>query len=165
VHWVLGTVHLFKREYEKSLAASNAAIALEPNFADAYGLQALTLFSRGRPEEGLSLIERAMRLNPHYPAGYISELGKIQFALGRYDEAIATLEAVTERNPYNWNARIFLAASYVRAGRIGDAEWQIDELLVGNPGFSLEAIGDYVPYENSADLERLTEALRKAGLT
>jgi tetratricopeptide (TPR) repeat protein len=111
------------------------------------------------------LIERAMRLNPRYPAGYLSELGKIQYALGRYGDAIATLEAVTERNPSNWNARIFLAASYVRAGRIGDAEWQIDELLVGNPGFSLEAIGDYVPYENSADLERLTEALRKAGLT
>ena len=165
VHWVLSAVYLFKGEYERSLAASNAAIALEPNFADAYGLQALTLFARGRPAEGLPLIEHAMRLNPRYPAGYLEELGKIQFALGRYDDAIATLEAARERNPNNWNARMFLAASYVHTGRVDDAEWEIDELVVGNPGFSLEKIRDYVPYEHPTDLERLTDALKAAGLT
>ena len=69
VHWVLGLVHLYRREYEKSLASSNAAIALEPNFADAYALQAFVLHFRGRPQEALPLIEHAMRLT-NIPAIY-----------------------------------------------------------------------------------------------
>jgi tetratricopeptide (TPR) repeat protein len=111
------------------------------------------------------MIEYAMRLNPRYPAGYLEERGKLQYALGRYDDAIATLEAVTERNPNMWLGRMFLAASYVEAGRMDDAEWEIDELLVANPGLSLPTIGDYVPYEHSSDRERFAAALEKAGLT
>jgi TolB-like protein/class 3 adenylate cyclase/Tfp pilus assembly protein PilF len=165
VHWVLSLVQLYRREYEQALDASNAAIALEPNFADAYGQQAWILNLRGRPAEGLPLIEQAMRLNPRYPAGYLEEAGKIQLALGHYDAAIATLEAVRERNPNMWLGRLFLAAGYVHAGRLGDAEWEIDEILIANPGFSLEALGNYVPYEHPADLARLSDALKTAGPT
>jgi predicted Zn-dependent protease len=106
-----------------------------------------------------------MRLNPRYPAPYLEELGKIQFALGRYDDAIATLEAARERNPNLWMVRLFLAASYVHADRVGDAEWEIGELLLANPGFSLAGLGDYVPYENPDDLAHLAAALQTAGLT
>ncbi len=165
VHWVLGLVQVHRREYEKALEASNVAIALEPNFADAYAQEAFIFHLRGRPKEALPLIEHAMRLNPRYPAGYLEELGKLQFVLGRYDDAIATLEAVTERNPHMWLGRMFLAASYVHADRIDDADWEISELLVANPSFSLATIGDYVPYEHPADLERFAAALEKAGLT
>ena len=165
VQWVLGFVQIYRREYEEALAASNAAIALDPNFADAYGMQAFILHLRGRPKEALPLIEHAMRLNPRYPGGYLEEFGKIQYALGRYDDAIATLEAARERNPNLWSARLFLAASYVDVGRIGDAEWEISEILVANPGFSLTSIGEYVPYENPDDLQHFAAALEKAGLT
>lgn len=106
-----------------------------------------------------------MRLNPRYPAGYLEEVGKIQFVLGRYDDAIATLEAVRERNPNMWLGRMFLAASYALADRVGDAEWEVAELLVANPGFALERIRDFVPYETPTDLERSVAALEKAGLT
>jgi hypothetical protein len=64
-----------------------------------------------------------------------------------------------------WLGRLFLAAGYVYAGRLGDAEWEIDEILIANPGFSLEGLGNYVPYEHPADLARLSDALKTAGLT
>jgi TolB-like protein/Flp pilus assembly protein TadD len=165
VHWVLALVQAHRREYEKALEASNAAIALDPNFADAYGQQAFIFHLRGQPEKALPLIEHAMRLNPRYPAGYLEELGKLQYALRRYDDPIKTLEAVTERNPNLWLGRMFLAASYVHAGRIGDAEWEIGEILVANPTFSLASIGEYVPFEHPSDREHFAAALEKAGLT
>jgi len=165
VHWVLALVRVYGREYEEALEASDTAIELEPNYADAYGRRAYVLHLRGQPEEGLSMIEHAIRLNPRYPAGYLEEVGKLQYALGRYEDAIETLEAVTERNPTMWLSRLFLAASYAYTDRIEDAEWEIDELVVVNPALSLDRIGDYVPYEHSADLEHLAAALEKAGLT
>ena len=162
VYWPLAFVFTQMREYDQALAALDAAIALDPSYADAHANRAYIMHLRGEPAEAVRLIEYAMRLNPRYPAAYLEELGKAQFALGRYEAATATLENVRERNPNIWTARLFLAASYAETGRIDDAEWEIVELLAADPGLSLAKLGDYVPYEKPADLARLVHALEGA---
>jgi adenylate cyclase len=75
-------------------------------------MQAEILNFVGKPEEALPLVQRAMRLNPHYPAIYLLRLGWAYHLTGGYAEAIVTLKSALLRNP-NWQSAYFpLSASY-----------------------------------------------------
>ena len=60
--------------------------------------------------------------------------------------------------------RSWLAAAYAGAGRIEEAQWQVEELMALNPDFSLEHVTNVFPVRDPAYLERLIADLRKAGL-
>ena len=83
---------------------------------------------------------------------------------GRYEEAITALKRALNRNPNFWPAHIYLAASYIEIGQVDKARAEAAEILRMNPNFSLEAGGQRLPYKDQAVLERLADALRKAGL-
>jgi len=53
--------------------------------------------------------------------------------IGRIDAAITALEDARNRNGNALPVRLHLAASYVQADRLGDAEWEVKEILVLNP--------------------------------
>ena len=53
--------------------------------------------------------------------------------IGRIDAAITALEDARNRNGNALPVRLHLAASYVQADRLGDAEWEVQEILVLNP--------------------------------
>ncbi len=164
VHWVLGEVELYRRNYAGAQAAIERAIALDPNWADAHAQAANILIYSGRPEEALGVFDQAMRLNPRFPAPYLRQRGKAYLTLHRYEQAIADLEEALRRNPTLWDARLFLAASYAHAGRIAEAEWEIAEVLVAEPDLSLRRVGEIAPYKERSHLEHLLDGLRKAGL-
>jgi Tfp pilus assembly protein PilF len=44
------------------------ACSSDPNYADSYLELAQVLTSAGQPEKALGVIEKAIRLNPHYPS-------------------------------------------------------------------------------------------------
>jgi adenylate cyclase len=77
-HATLGTVYLWKKQYDQAIAEAERAIALDSNFAEAYTSLGEILKFAGRPEEAIGLIEKAMRLNPHYPATYLFSLKPIR---------------------------------------------------------------------------------------
>ena len=58
-----------------------------------------------------------------------------------------------------------LAASYGHLGRFAEARGEWEEVFRINPEYSLEHRRKVLPYKNPADLERIVEGLRKAGLT
>jgi adenylate cyclase len=66
-HGLLGLGYAQRRQYDQALAESERTIALDPNSADSYAMQAEVLNFAGRPEEALRSVEQAMRLNPRYP--------------------------------------------------------------------------------------------------
>jgi TolB-like protein/Tfp pilus assembly protein PilF len=111
--WLLGVVYMSKQQYDQALAEGERAIALDPNSADSYGVQAELLNAMGRPEEALRMLEQVMRLNPHYPATYLMRLGSAYRATGRYAEAIAALKELISRNPNFVAAHMTLAYSYL----------------------------------------------------
>ncbi len=55
----------------KLIAEGERAVALDPNYADSYAVQAEVLNFAGRPEEALQSVEQAMRLNPRCPPWYL----------------------------------------------------------------------------------------------
>ena len=68
----------------------------------------------GRSEEALKSVEKAIRLNPRYPAWYLLELGWAYYSTGHYDKAVATLKELISRSPTDLPAHLFLALSYVQ---------------------------------------------------
>jgi tetratricopeptide (TPR) repeat protein len=119
----LGAIYLFKKQYDQAIAELERAIAVDPNFADGHWRMGDVLNFMGRPEEAVRLIEKAMRLNPRYPAYYACSLGWAYRLAGRYEEALAALQDALSRNPnYVW-AHLNLVWSYLEQW---DQQWSQD---------------------------------------
>ncbi len=107
----------------------------------------------------------AVRLNPHHPHNYPFHMGQACFVLKRYDDAIAAFKEGLESRSRSQRLSIWLAAAYVQAGRIDEAKWEVEQLLLLDPDFSYRRVRDLFPFKDPADLEHFLEGLRKAGLS
>jgi adenylate cyclase len=165
VHFVSGQVDLFRRWHVQAIEATQRAIRVNPNYADAYALSAWILNYAGRPDEALASMEKALRLNPRPPASYLEVLGEIRFVQGLYGESVSIFERVLDINPNYTRARMWIAAALAHAGAMDRAEWEAIELMVLNPNFSLEWLEFAFPFKDLRELEVLMEGLRKAGLS
>ena len=80
------------------------------------------------------------------------------------EKAVGDFEAAVEINPSYQQLRIWLAAAYAAAGRMDDARWQAQEILLLNPEFSVSHIEQVFPIQDPVYRERLLNDLRQAGL-
>ncbi len=164
VRWVQGYVLLHAGEFEQALAQARYATALDPNFADGYGLVGLILVAMGEPQQALEHMERAVRLNPHYSALYATVIGSAYILLERYDDAVRELTKAVAQHHTHLKNHVLLAAAYGRQGRLDEAAWVAEEIRMLSPGFS---IGYWITSESFGSPETLQwyiEGLRKAGI-
>jgi tetratricopeptide (TPR) repeat protein len=73
-HRLLGFVYVQQHQYDQAAAESERAVALAPNNAESYAMQANVLLFAGRGADALRSIKQALRLNPRYPAVYLHAL-------------------------------------------------------------------------------------------
>ena len=163
-HGILGHVYLWKREYTQAITEAERAVALAPDEADSYEWLAEVLNFAGQSDKALALVEKAMRLNPRYRDAYLGQLGLTYLFLGRYEEAVASLQKVVVHAPDDPGLRFALAVSYSELGREAEARAEVAELLRINPDYSLELDRQRSPIKDPAVAERFFAALRKAGL-
>lgn len=163
-YWALGYVRLMRRELAEAEATVTQALTIAPNYADGYGLLALIKNAQGDADTALALVEKGMRLNPHYTWDYPYNRGRAYYTLGRIDDAIASLEEARSRNGNAVPVRIHLAASYARAGRLDDAEWEVDEVMALSPSDTISQLRNAHPTDDPQLMGALIEDLRKAGM-
>ncbi len=163
-HRVLGEVFLWQKHYDQAIAQEEQAITLDPNDADGYAHLAQTLTFAGRPEEALKLLEKAMRLNPHYPFWYLFNFGHAYYLLGQYEEAITALKKALIHNPNYLPAHGFLAIIYRELGQEEEARSEEAECRRLSPHASLELLGQRLPYKDPAVLERVLDSMSKIRL-
>lgn len=84
--------------YGRAGRALDAALALEPDNIDALVGAGVLALARHDFARGLELGERALALNPTSPAA-LGVLTDAQTELGRYDEAVASVQAMLDLNP------------------------------------------------------------------
>lgn len=162
--WALGYSYLFNKEYQKAAGALEKAIHIAPSYADGYGLLALINNILGRYQLAAEQVRKAMAINPVYTFEYPYLLGRAQYGLGRYQEAIETLSSAIERNETALAPHLFLAASFIGLGRQDDAEWEIDQVLVLDPEYTTTKFESMTRIAKEDELNRFLDDLRKAGL-
>ena len=163
-HMFLGWIHLWRKEHEQAIAEAKRCLALDPNNAEGHVRLGHILDHAGRPAEGLPFIEKAMRLDPHYPFLYLFWLGHAFHSLERYDEAIAAYRRTISRSPDFFYAHLHLAAAYAQLGRMEEAKAEAAEALRMDPGCSVQRVAQRLPLKDPAALARLVDGMRKAGL-
>jgi adenylate cyclase len=162
-HALLGSIYLVQRQWDKAIEAGQRAVALLPSGADVNGLLGVTLFSVGRPQEAISMFEKAIRLNPTTPNWLYYNLGEAQILAGDYQEAIASLRRVIQKNPKFNPARFHLIAAYSLSDQDEKAKAQIKEYLKLMPGMTIESWQKRSSLKNETDIDIIANALRKVG--
>jgi tetratricopeptide (TPR) repeat protein len=153
--------------HEEAIFEAERAIALDPNDAYSYLAMAYALVYAGRPKEAVDFVQRAMRLDPHYPAYHLYVLGLAHFVMEEFDAAVPLFERALKRNPENYVPLISLAAAYAYLGREQEAAATIEELQKALPNIVTLQLVRRIPlwsYKDPADQDRLLKGLRKAGM-
>jgi len=161
---LLGYLFTMTGQHDKAIAQAEKAVALNPNSADLHYRLGKALIFVSRFEESISEYKKAMRLNPIPPNYYLWSLGYAYAWTGQYDEAIKWGEKAVRQQPNDIFARIMMATVYNFSGRDEEAQVEAAEVLRINPKFSLEEYAKKIKYKNQDDIDRVIEALRKAGL-
>jgi adenylate cyclase len=165
---VKGRLYGMQRQFEQAIATGKRAIELGPSYDLSYGHLSYVMLNAGNFRESSTLMKKAMRLNPHYPAWYLYVLARSYFHEGRYEEAVEAGNRVLERAQKGEFSPLFvqlgLSAAYTELGKKEEASAHAAEVLRINPKFSLEYYAKFNQFKNKADFERYVAALRKAGL-
>jgi adenylate cyclase len=159
-HITAGRVSLYRRQHEIAELHYDRAVVLNPNDADIAASMGLLLAYTGRPEEGISWAQRAMRLNPGHPDWYAENLGTAQMVGERYREAIASFRLIA--NPPAWMFA-YLAISLIGDAALEEAQAAAAEAMRLSPGYSVERFVRSEPFRDAGTLARLADALRQAG--
>ncbi|MEE8567876.1 MAG: tetratricopeptide repeat protein, partial [Anaerolineales bacterium] len=171
-HQVASAMLLHTQQHEDAIAEAQRAITVDPNDADGYVALANALSLAGQPDKALGWVERAMRLNPHYPPYYLYQLGLAQFGMEQLEKAARTLETATTLNPEDrWSYRLLLA-TYGMLGRTEDAKAALEAIegrdergwVSYHDPLSIRSSAYWLPFKNSEDAQRLAQGLRQAGI-
>ena len=166
-HYALGSVCLFTRRFDDSLAEFEVALRLNPNFSLAQGYYGLTLSYCGRWEEADLAPRRALRLSPRDPfsAVYYGIAAYAQFVGRNYEEAMRlSREGIRQRGDFVGAHRVLTAAAGM-AGQTDIARVALQELRRAQPNISLAWIASQMPIKLEADREHYLEGFRRAGLS
>lgn len=156
----LGTVHLFMKSMGLAIAHFEKSLSLNPNDPDIMAGLAEAFVYDGRPKEALELLEVALRLNPYPPDEYLWKVADAHYGLRDYRAVIETVQ--TMNNPSEGDR--LAAASYAYLGQLEKARFHAAEVLRKHPEFTISAWVKNQPDTDRAEVEHLSEGLRKAGL-
>jgi TolB-like protein len=159
--WVKAILLGHAKRFEESEAEFEATFKLDPNHADAWAMRSDFMAFSGKPEEGLSCIQRALRLSPHPPGWYYWLMGQAYYVLGDYDAAI---EALKHPDTYRTTSRRMLAAALAQAGRLDEARQEAELFLAANPYFTITHWINTQPIRDETLRARFADGYSKAGL-
>jgi adenylate cyclase len=162
-YWAMAGYHMFGGHHDRAISVYQRALELNPNDADVLNDFGQCLSFAGRAKEGVEVVHKAMRLNPHYPDYWIMQLGPIYFDARRYEDAISTLEKLHSKEI---GIQLYLAASHAALGHTDQARATMASVIRLDPLATLERLAPtfLAPYKNASDRDHLRENLVKAGL-
>jgi adenylate cyclase len=146
---------------DESLAAFERAYELNPSLADCR--YSLILTHRGRPDEGIAVMKRTMRLDPFHAPVCFTWLGNAYYLAGRYDEAFQNLSTAANRMPVHRPTRVWLAAAAAQSGQHEVAKSAVAAVLKQQPNLTITKWLDLLRLPRSTDAGRLADGMRKAG--
>ncbi len=161
---LLAKINLTRHEYDQAIAEGNRAISLNPNGADSYAHFGCVRNFSGRPEKGISLLEKAFRLNPLPPLYYYTYAGIAFNMLEKYESAIKFYNAGFTLSQNYFFGYVGVTESNSLLGKMRKARAAAEEVLKIQPNFNSEEHIKAQAYKKSSHEKRFLNALRDAGL-
>lgn len=156
---------LFRAQHEDSLQALNKTLQLNPNSSDAYMLVGWNHVLLQNYDSAVANLSNAFRLRPTGSALIYTYLGIAYCLTGRLDEAETLLDQALESNSELVAPRIFRAVTYHRLGRVDDAVWDMEELLLLYPEFTISdwQWNDLFADSENSDFVAILDTLQELG--
>jgi tetratricopeptide (TPR) repeat protein len=151
-------------EHAEALDAAKQALALSPNEANILVLAGWVLALTGHADEAISVVERAIRLNPVTPNWYFGALGDSLLFANRAQEALPAQRKCVEPAPDFLWCQLGLTVTYAEVGKLQEAKVQAKVAIGINPKITAEDNTYVRSLSVSKDRTRTAEALRRAGL-
>jgi adenylate cyclase len=156
VYWLMNDVN-------RSFAAAEQGLALNPNDSEIMADLGGRLCLAGNWERGMPLVQEAFARNPDQP-GLYRIVTSLRFYLdGRYKEALAEIEKANIPSVIHYH--VILAMAHAQLGQMKQADAEVKEVLKIDPAYGENVIADLRKHNVYPDLiHAVVEGLRKAGL-
>lgn len=156
MRFVLGDIQGFRQ-------AGRIAVELSPNDSAVLAHYGMRLAFSGEWDEGLTIVERAIALNPVHPHWYRFPRVFYEFDQGNYQQALTVLDQIDMPN-FFWT-HLWSAALNGELGHQQAARASLKELRYLQPNFASDAPGILSIWQLDEVFQRnLMNSLRKAGL-
>jgi TolB-like protein/Tfp pilus assembly protein PilF len=161
-HVILGRIAILYHRYDEAKQQIDRAMAINPN--DSLGLagRGTILMWLGQTDAAIEALELAQRIDPQLNPIDRNALGLAYYLKGRYDVAIDQAELNLRNAKSASFSYITLAAAAAELERPGDTARAVMMIRRTYPAFDPHTFG--AKFLNPADLERLRDGMRKAGL-
>jgi adenylate cyclase len=155
---------LYRRgDYDGGLAEVERALTTSPNLAGAHGIMGAILIFSGRLKEGLSALERSIRLDPRRSVVHLNQIALGLYFSREYEAAIAAANRAIRSHPDFPNTYRWLAAALGQVGRIDEAREALERAIAIAPAAFDMYVRGRVPWMRPKDHAHMLEGLRKAG--
>jgi len=149
------------KEFDLSRLAFEKAVALMPNFADAYNNMGNAFKEQGELEKAIVAYNKALAIKPDYASGYYN-LGVVLTEQGKLEEAVETYKKALVINPAYVDAYYNLGAALKDQGKLEQAIEAYSEALAIKPDDAdiLNNMG--VTLKGQGELEKAIETFKMA---
>lgn len=131
----LGGLLLRKGNLAEAVIHINQAIALEPDYPEAYNNLGNALLQTGFTDQAIVQYQKALAINANYPEAR-DNLGAALLKLGRVDEAAVEFQKVLAIQPNNATARYNLGTALLQKGQVDEAISELQKALAIEPDYA-----------------------------
>ena len=156
-----GNAKSFSGKYEEAIEYYSKAIALNPQFANAYNNRGNAKYSLGENEEAIKDYNQAIELNPQHASAY-NNRGIAKSSLGDDDEAIQDYDKAIELNPKFVEAYCNLGVSKSSLGKYEEAIKDYNKAIELDPQYAEAYYNRGLAKEQLGDKTGAKEDLEKA---
>lgn len=150
-HDDMGELRRVQNRLAEAKVEFETAIALDRNNVGAFFHLGMLMMWLGRPEEGIPLDWKAVRLDPRSPAPFYWALGHSHLLLGEVDQAIDLLRKARALNPRYWFTPLSLASALGLRGDLDEAKAVLAEATKLKP--ELNSLARWREYSRAGNSE------------
>ena len=165
-HGLMSQFYLFRYQHDQALAEIEQAVAMDPNDPELYAWMSHILWLMGKNNEAIESAKMGLRLDPNNPTTYLIQLAKAYLPDGNLEESMQVLERAKRLNPeLSGSIAATQSIIYGIQGQNEKARTAYNIYLKSrqHPVRNLNDILLYLPFADPKKLDRIAEALIKAG--
>ena len=157
---------LVGHDFDGGRVAAHRALDLNPNSTGVCWMAGWVTLLDGRPEDALSVMERALRLSPSDPLVHFlfNGMGMAHLVSERPDEAVDLASRSASLVPDIDVTYYILVPAYAHLGRFDEMERAVSKLRSLAQDITISSFERKMPFRERRHLDILLTGLRKAGL-